>query len=144
MAEALMNERLKQTGVRNVRAQSAGTWAAEGAWPPVHTVRVMAERGLDVQDHRAHNVTEADMVEATLVLAMTHDHVEALRLDFANYAGRVHLFSEMAGRRFDIPDPYGSSLATYRQIADVISTILDQGYESIMAYVTAESSIAKS
>jgi len=139
MAEAMMNERLRQAGIGNVRARSAGTWAAEGAWPPTHTMRVMAERGLDVQDHRAHNVTEADMADASLVLAMTRDHIEALRLDFAAHADKVHLFSEMAGRRFDIPDPYGSSLATYRQIADIIAAILEQSYERIVTYVAPES-----
>jgi len=138
MAEVLMNGRLAGAGVSGVRARSAGTWAAEGAPPPAHTVQVMAERGLDVQGYRAHNVTEADMAAASLVLTMTRDHVEALRLDFPAHAGKVHLLSEMAGRRFDIPDPYGSSLAAYRQTADVITAILEQGYERIMAYVAPE------
>lgn len=136
-----MNERLRGAGVGDVRTRSAGTWAAEGAWPPAYTVRVMAERGLDVRDHRAHNVTEADMADASLVLAMTRDHIETLRLDFVAQADKVHLFSEMAGRRFDIPDPYGSSLASYRQIADIIAAILEQGYERIMAYVAPELSV---
>lgn len=138
MAEVLMNGRLAGAGVSGVRARSAGTWTAEGAPPPAHTVQVMAERGLDVQGYRAHNVTEADMAAASLVLTMTRDHVEALRLDFPAHAGKVHLLSEMAGRRFDIPDPYGSSLAAYRQTADVITAILEQGYERIMAYVAPE------
>ncbi len=133
-----MKQRLAGAGVRDVRVRSAGTWAAEGAQPPAHTVRVMAERGLDVQSHRAHNVTEADMATASLVLGMTRDHVEALRLDFPAHAGEVHLFSEMAGRHFDIPDPYGSSLATYRHTADIITATLVQGYERIIAYVTPD------
>jgi len=71
MAEVLMNGRLAGAGVSGVRARSAGTWTAEGAPPPAHTVQVMAERGLDVQGYRAHNVTEADMAAASLVLTMT-------------------------------------------------------------------------
>lgn len=138
MAAALMNERLRLADVSDVRARSAGTWALEGARPPAHTVRVMAERGLDVRGHRARNVAEGDMAAATLVLCMTRDHAEALRLDFPAHADKVYLLSEMAGRRFDIPDPYGSSLASYRQVADVIATVLEQGYERLMAYVTSE------
>lgn len=138
MAEVLMNGQLAGAGISGVRARSAGTWTAEGAPLPAHTVQVMAERGLDVQGYRAHNVTEADIAAASLVLTMTRDHVEALRLDFPAHAGKVHLLSEMAGRCFDIPDPYGSSLAAYRQTADVITAILEQGYERIMAYVAPE------
>jgi protein-tyrosine phosphatase len=139
MAEALMNQRLAGAGVTHVRARSAGTWAADHAQPPSCTVLVMEERDLDVRDHRAHNVTQADMASASLVLAMTRHHVEALRLDFSAHAEKVHLLSEMADRHFDIPDPYGSSLAVYRQTADIIAAILEQGYERIMAYVMAES-----
>lgn len=138
-----MNNRLRQAGVEDVRAQSAGTWAAEGAPPAAYTVRIMAERGLDVQSHRAHNVTEKDMAAASLVLGLTRDHVEALRLDFPAHADKVHLFSQIAERHFDIPDPYGSSIATYRQVADVIAAILEQGYERIMASVAAEGMVPR-
>jgi protein-tyrosine-phosphatase len=138
IAEALMNERLAGAGVSEVHVRSAGTWALDGARPPADTVQVMAERGLDVRSHRAHNVTQTDMAAASLVLAMTRHHVEALRLDFPAHADKVHLLSEMVGRSFDVPDPYGSSLATYRQAADIIAAILEQGYERIMACVMPE------
>lgn len=138
MAEALMNERLMAAGISEVHARSAGTWAVDGAQPPAYTVQVMTKRGLDVRGHRAHNVTQADMAAASLILAVTRHHVEALRLDFPAHAGKVHLLSEMAGRRFDVPDPYGSSVAAYYQAADIIAAILEQGYERIMAYVMPE------
>lgn len=138
MAEALMNEKLKRAGVDDVRATSAGTWTAEGAALSANAERVLAERGLDLGDHRAHNVTEEDMAVASLVLAMTRNHAEALRVDFPAHADKVHLFSEMAGRHFDVPDPYRAPLATYRQTADIIATILEQGYERIMSALVAE------
>jgi protein-tyrosine-phosphatase len=138
MAEALMNKRLAGAGVSDVRARSVGTWAVDDAPPPANTVQAMAERGLNVRDHRAHTVTAADMAAASLVLAMTREHAQVLCLDFPAYAHKVRMFSEMAGRRFGVPDPYGSSLAAYRQTADIITAILDQAYERIMAYVTAE------
>jgi len=137
MAEAFMNERLKRAGISDVRASSAGTWAPEGAPLPANTVRVLAERGLDIGDHHARNVTEEGMAAASLVLAMTRNHAEALRVDFA-HADKVHLFGEMAGRHFDVPDPYGASLAAYRQTADIIATILEQGYACIMSYLAPE------
>ena len=138
MAEAFMNEKLRQAGVDDVRASSAGTWTVEGASLPANTVRVLAERGLNLGDHRAHNVTEADMAAAALVLAMTRNHVEALRVDFAAHADKIHFLSEMVDRRFDVPDPYGASLAAYRQAADIIAVVLEQGYESIMSYLVSE------
>jgi protein-tyrosine phosphatase len=138
MAAAMMNERLRQAGISHIRARSAGTWAPDGASPPFNTVRAMAERGLDIQGHRAHNVTEADVAAASLVLAMTRDHIEALRLDFPAHAGKILLFSEMAGRRFDVPDPYGSPLPAYRQVADVIASVLEEGADRIIAQLTGK------
>jgi len=131
-----MNERLNRT---DVIARSAGTWAIEGRPPPRPTVQVMAEHGLDIRNHRTHSVTTADIAAASVVLGMTRDHVEALRLDFPDHADKIFLFSEMAGRRFDVPDPYGSSVASYRQAADVIMAVLEKGYERIMTYVTTAS-----
>jgi protein-tyrosine phosphatase len=135
MAQAFMNERLRQAGIGDVRASSAGTWTLEGALLPAHTRTVLAERGLELEGHRAHNVAEEDVAAASLVLAMARTHAEVLRVDFAAYAGKVQLFSELAGRRFDVPDPYGRSLAVYRQTADIIETILEQGYERIISYL---------
>jgi protein-tyrosine-phosphatase len=138
MAAAFMNERLRWAGVGDFSASSAGTWASEGAPLPPHTRAVLAERGLEVGDHRAHNVTEEDMAAVSLVLAMARNHVEVLQLDFPAYADKVHLFSEFVGRRFDVPDPYGRSLAAYRQTADIIETVLEQGYERIMSYLAVQ------
>ena len=138
MAQAFMNERLRRAGISEVRALSAGTWTLEGAPLPAHTRTVLAERGLELEGHRAHNVAEEDMVAASLVLAMARTHVEVLRVDFTAHAGKVQLFSELAGRRFDVPAPYGRSLAAYRQTADIIETILKQGYERIMSYLAVQ------
>ena len=100
-----MNEKLERADVGDVRATSAGTWTMEGVALSANTAHVLAERGLDLGDHCAHSITEADMAAASLVLTMTRNHAEALGADFAAHADKIHLFSEMIDRHFDVPDP---------------------------------------
>lgn len=51
--------------------------------------------------------------------------------------GKVFLLSEMkAGRRYDVADPYGSSLAEYQVCADVIADLIEAGWKQIRILAT--------
>ncbi len=124
MAEVLLQRLLGQEGL----VTSAGTWAVDGHPASRHAVRVMADQGLDLRPHRSRAVTRRIIQEVDLVLAMTHNHVEALRLEFPDQAANIYLLSEMKdGRRYDIDDPYGGSLADYQACASELAELIDTG-----------------
>ena len=93
----------------------------------------MRERGIHLEDHRSQPVTRDLLEEADLALAMTRNHVESLRLAFPDHAHKVHLLSEMVGGRHDIADPYGGSRRSYAATARSLETLIDEGYDTIVA-----------
>ncbi len=134
MAAALLRRRLKEDEARaDWRVISAGTWASEGRPASAYAAAEMADRGLDVRAHRSRSVTEALMEEASLVLVMTRNHLEALSVAFPDHADKVHLLSEMVGESRDVSDPYGGTRLEYAYIAQELEDLIDEGYERIVS-----------
>src|SRR4051812_29076173 len=73
MAEVLLRERLGRIGVDAV-VSSAGEMIG-GVRASGGSVRVMAERGLDLADHVSRHVTPNMLASADLVLAMSRRHL---------------------------------------------------------------------
>jgi protein-tyrosine-phosphatase len=133
MAEALLRRRLaeKHPTARH-RVGSAGTWAAEGRPASDHAVTVMAERGIDLRDHQSRALTGEQMAEADLILVMTQEHLRTVRATWPQYSWKVHLLSEMAGKRRDVQDPYGGTLEEYRACASTIERYIEVGLPRIL------------
>jgi len=130
MAEALLRARLAQDEARrDWRVGSAGTWATDGLPASTYAIEEMAQRGIDLRAHRSRSVTRELMAEATLVLAMTRNHAEALRAAFPEHTHKVHLLSEMVGQIYDIYDPYGGTRLEYAYIAKELEQLIEAGYE---------------
>ncbi|MFQ6057608.1 MAG: low molecular weight protein arginine phosphatase [Anaerolineae bacterium] len=133
MAVGLLKEQLKRHGRQGeYRVRSAGTWTLEGHPAAPYALQVMAERGLDIGDHRSHALTRGDVEAADLILVMTRGHQEAIEAEFPQARGKTYLLSEMVGQSYDIPDPYGASLAMYRRCADELEDLIEDGYEKIV------------
>jgi protein-tyrosine-phosphatase len=92
----------------------------------------MAERGLDISDHRAHELTAEDVTEADLILVMTRYHKEAILAEFPEARDKTFLLSEMAGKGFDIADPYGQALMNYHYCATELEDLIEEGYQEIL------------
>lgn len=56
---------------------SAGTigWTGSGAHP--RSIRAAGERGVDISDHRAREVSDEDIARAELIVAMAPEHADA-------------------------------------------------------------------
>jgi protein-tyrosine phosphatase len=136
MAEALLRTRLSHDEARqDWQVESAGTWATVGRPASAYAVEEMARRGLDLSRHCARPLTREMVAAADLVLVMERDHAEALRLAFADHAHKVHLLSEMIGKRYDIGDPYGGEPMEYACIARELEELIEAGYARIVALV---------
>ena len=124
MAEVLLQRRLGQEGLTDWQVESAGTWAVDGHPASRHAVQVMADQGLDLMPHRSRAVTRRIIQGVDLVLAMTHNHVEALRLEFPDQAANIYLLSEIPHYPFIFIDPhtvkyiYGPGFIDHAQSVD--------------------------
>jgi protein-tyrosine phosphatase len=134
MAAGLLRQRLREHPKRHDwRVISAGTWAAEGRPTSAYAAAEMADRGIDISAHRSRGVTKDLMEQADLVLVMTRNHAEALKVAFPDHADKVHMLSEMVGETYDISDPYGGTKLEYSYIAQELEHLIDEGYECIVS-----------
>lgn len=90
--------------------ESAGVSSEEngkGVYPPAQ--RVLREAGYDIPNRRAHRVTDAELSESGLILAMTSGHARELRkrcLAAGVPVERIHLWREFDGSGLS-PAPAG-------------------------------------
>ena len=133
MAEAFLNGILAREGLASDYAvRSAGVWAANGRPASPYAIQVMARRGIDISGHRAHSLTQADVEEADLILVMASEHAEVIETLLPQYKLKIHLLSEMAGRRYNIPDPGGGPLHEYLQCADELEDLIERSSPQIL------------
>lgn len=132
MAEGLALAHLVAAGYPDWTVASAGTWGMEGSQASEYSLRLLAERGIDLSGHRARAVTDEMLARASLVLVMTGDHKEAVLADFPDHADKVYLLSEMVGESFDIADPIGGSIEDYRETFEEIDDLLTRGLPRIV------------
>jgi protein-tyrosine phosphatase len=108
MAEALLRHHLAELGV-DATVSSAGLYEG-GASATPHAVAVMADRGLDLEDHKSRRVDGAMIHDADLIIGMARGHVReaavlhrgALRKAFT-LKELVHHGSAIGRRRADEP-----------------------------------------
>ena len=143
MAAALLGDRLAQDPDRqDWQVDSAGVSAYEGSPASTHGIEEMRARGIDMSGHRSQPVTRALVEGADLVLAMTHNHVEALEVAYPDQAPKVVLLSQMVGRTYDIADPYSGTRMAYAASARDLEALVDSGYDRIVALAEAGASNA--
>lgn len=135
MATGLLRHRLAEAELDDeFEVVSAGTWALTGSPAADYSRQVMAERGISISEHRARTVSEADVAAADVVLVMEEGHREALLAEFPAARSKVHLMTEVIGKRYDIADPYGSDVNQYAYCAAHLAGIIDAGLDRIVAW----------
>ena len=111
---------------------SAGVDAIPGLPATYEARRVMRERGLSLEDHRAKMVSGELVDWADLILVMERGHLHLLLQTFDNVEGKVHLLSEFVGEHGDIPDPFGRDVNAYRRTAERLERLLTKLKEKIV------------
>ncbi|HHW07094.1 MAG TPA: low molecular weight protein arginine phosphatase [Clostridia bacterium] len=97
--------------------KTAGVFAFPGSPASDQAVAVMEEMGLDLRDHAATQVTGELIDWADWIITMTEAHKEQLLAAFPQ-AGDKQVIS------FNIPDPFGGTLADYRRTAEALQEAL--------------------
>ncbi|HBG14904.1 MAG TPA: hypothetical protein DDW96_06255 [Synergistaceae bacterium] len=126
MAEGFMNHFLQIHGLDGMWiTSSSGTMATDGLPANELAIRVMSEHGIDISRHRSKPAGSWEPPEGSLFLGMTREHVNCLKNLFPRRRGAVRLLGEASrpfyeGDILEVPDPFGCSLASYREVAGVI------------------------
>jgi protein-tyrosine phosphatase len=104
-------------------------------------MQLMAEKGIDISTHQAQMIDGNLIAQSALVLCMEMGHVEALKIEFPDYQDRIFALSEMVGKPYSIPDPYGGSVDGYRRMIADVERLISEGFSRIVAL--AERNAAK-
>jgi len=108
----------------SIRIDSAGTHAYHVGEDPDHRSQLTArEKGVDLSDIRARQVTQQDFIAFDYILAMDMDNYRnLLAITPAGYEKRVQLFLDYApqlGVR-EVPDPYYGGGSGFYRVFDLV------------------------
>lgn len=130
MAQAMARELFSSLGggLESIEILSAGLFTAEGQPASPNASAVMADRGIDITDHRTRSLTEDLIKRADLILTMTKQHKEHVMAMYPQAYDKVFTLKEYAGvySDADIRDPFGGSVEDYRSCADEIYGALEK------------------
>lgn len=129
MAEGILRSMIESELSRQVEVRSAGTMAPEGLPATTLAVQTAAERGIDIQRHRATLLTPALLRESDLVLCMEPEHVARALMLAPEAADRIRLITQPGGEtgsaaEAGVRDPIGGSAKAYSDTFDRIQTHL--------------------
>ena len=113
MAEGLLKQALPGKTIR-----SAGLSALVGQPAEPFSVQIMAERGVDISEHRAQNVTLRLVSEADLILVMDLQQKRHVEAQYPSSRGKVFRLAEHS--KSDIADPYRQGVESFRAAFDLI------------------------
>ena len=130
MAMGLLRK-LTETDQSNWSIDSAGVWAVPGLHPSEFAQLALAEKGIDISDHRSKAVTSDLLDDFKLSLVMERKHKEVLWSVFPDHRSRILMLTELNDKVEDIADPYGMRLIDYRTIANEIYEQLNSNLKKI-------------
>jgi protein-tyrosine phosphatase len=96
---------------------SAGISCNSGNPASADAVAVMKEYGLDLSGHQSQRLTQQAVQFADFIYVMTREHREWILSQWHNADSRLQVLRTDGG---DVPDPYGSSIETYRHCGELI------------------------
>lgn len=155
MAAALLAARARSSGRLGELVLGVGSagFLRSGEPATPEAVATMAERGLDIGDHRSRVVSPAMVRAADLVVTMERAHVRRLHLEVPEAASRVHTLGAVVadlvgapgatlGERLqalhrerppsallgngsdEVADPFGRSRRVYRRTAERLDALV--------------------
>ena len=112
-------------------AKSCGLYAMDGMPASEFAIQAAAELGADLSSHRSAAISADKVAEAAYLICMTAAQRDALCRQFPEAEEKALTLCS-----FDISDPFGAGLETYRKTAREI----DQGVQTLLAQLKGRES----
>ncbi len=111
----------------NVSSAGIGAMVGHGAHP--RSVELMAERGLDLNDHVARQLDADILSESEMMITMEQGHTDWITKQWPQACGRVFRWGHWQG--FDVPDPFRRGEDVYLEALALIDQGLDQWIDKL-------------
>ena len=134
LAEGIARKETIERGLLDVDVESAGTSAWNGAPASDGALLVGLERGVDLSEHRARQLTRELVVASDIILAMGPHHLE--RIEALGGEGRAHLLTSYAAHGSTeraVSDPFGGDLDVYRAAYDELEREIRKVFDRLAA-----------
>jgi len=118
MAEALLRSKIKQNKIKWWDVASCGLHAEVGSKMSANSEIALKEVGITAEKFLSKQLNQKILSSSTLVVCMTASHKQALEP-----CKKVISVKDIMG--FDLPDPYGCDLESYRYVRNVLSQVCD-------------------
>ncbi len=118
MAEALLRSKIKKNKITWWDAASCGIQAEVGGSISPNSKKALEEVGISVDKFKPTQLTQKKITASTLVVCMTQSQKQILE-----ECGNIFCVRDICG--YDVPDPYGCDLETYRQTREALSRVCD-------------------
>lgn len=125
-AESIFN---RIAGERGIEAISRGLIVLFPEPMNAKMVSVMKERGVEIGKEFSEPLTKDDIVEGTLLLAMSDQDVSMVREMFADV--KVYKLRNFVGEKGDVEIPLGKSLADYEMSYEHIDLLTKMAAERL-------------
>lgn len=136
MAEGILRHKAQEERISHlITVHSAGICAEVGAGASLLALEMLLRHGIQLPKHKAKQLSEGDVVRASLILTMEEAHRTAVLRLSRNASDRVVLLNELPGRYGDIPDPYGGDLKDYSACFAQIDQCLQRGWTDILTFM---------
>ena len=133
MAEGMLKQNLPKRLAGQVAISSAGTHALHGNRAQPHAIEVMQGYGIDINGHRARQLSGALIRSSDLVLVMEKFHLRQVKVKSILSSVRVRMLTvyDANGEPYDVPDPMGEPITAYEASA----AIIDNCVKGVTAYL---------
>lgn len=136
MAEGIMKKRLQEEKI-DARVYSCGIYAEDGDGATYHAMEAVNEYEMDISNHKATNIRNSSIEEMDLILCATRGHKNLVLQLYPKLSDKVFTMKEFAGDRdYDIGDPWGYDIETYKKCAAEIVQVIDKIIEKLKKILT--------
>lgn len=120
MAAAIMAGR----DIQGVEVKSAGVFAMPGSEASSQAREVLKEKGLPAE-HRSSQVSDQLVEWADYIFTMTAQHKMLLENSYPQSMGKTYTLKGFAEQSGEVSDPYGGSVATYRETFEELQEVIE-------------------
>lgn len=134
LAEGIARREAIERGLMDLDVSSAGTSAWNGAPASDGALLVAMERGVDLNEHRARQLTTDIVAEQDVILVMGPHHLE--RAEALGGETKSHLLTHYAAHGSTdraVSDPFGGDLEVYRATYDELEREIKRVFDRIAA-----------
>lgn len=118
MAEIILRTKIKRNKIKWWDVSSCGTQADVGGSISPNSKAALESAGYAVENFAPKQLTQKIIERSTLVICMTESQKKMLE-----DCGNVCCIKDLCG--YDVPDPYGCNLDTYKVTRDALSRACD-------------------